>query len=423
MFICLSGAALVACGSPGTSLDGMAAGGGTSTHGAGTVTVITSGADGGTAPAATGDGGSGAPGAPGSSADGGGTLADAGSGNDGGAGAFHQGDPFSYALVSPSSQMVSAMLDVLAYSASAGPKAVAVNAQGLGFVRTQGDSQATVSQAALEACFVIGGGSPCTLLATGDTFALDASGLSSSGTFTFRLAAPTDVTKVPFVQPSVATATTSGYAAASGAKAMAISFDGVIVAVPGSATDLVSSSAEAQRLALERCELTAGLAPCTLFAVGANVVFSPTKSNGAPQIDYARTTLQTNLAGVSDAAFTANITPYQQAIASGSTGAIFLDDDGDFGTGWSTVAGQGATTAQSGCTQAARTGTCFSYATNDSITFTPSDLSAIKTYSIETHCKAMPRTDCAAHQAIGCTTTGSYYTTRTGSVALETCTF
>jgi hypothetical protein len=417
MSICLSGAAIVACGSPGTSLEGMAPSGGTTP--AGTVTVIMSGADGGTlpttTPAASGD--AGAVVVVDAGSDGGGNGDGGGGGGDAGASAFHQGDAFDYALVTPSSQMVSAMLDVLAYPASAGPKAVAVNAQGLGFVRTQGDSQATVSQAALEACFVIGGGSPCTLLATGNTFAVDASALSSSSSFTFSLAAPTDVSKVPFVQPSVVTATTSGYGAVSGAKAIAISLDGVIVAVPGSATDIVSSAAEAQRLALERCELTAGLAPCTLFAVGANVVFGPTKPNGAPQIDYARTTLQTNLPGVSDAAFTANVVPYMQGIASGSTGAIFLDDFGDFGTGWSMVAGQGATTAQTGCNQAAGAGTCFAYATNDTITFTPSDLSAIKIYSLETHCKAMPRTDCAAHQAI------SYYTTRTGSVALETCTF
>src|SRR5580704_6378685 len=171
---------------------------------------------------------------------------------------FNAGDPFDYSLVTPSSQMVATMLTGVGYAASSAPKSVAVNAAGLGFVSVApSGTQADADRAALQACFVIGGNQPCTSLASGNVFDISESALAMPASFTFQLATPTTLAEMPYVSDASRTAAITAYDAVTGEKSIAISLDGTITAI--NSTDAVASQAEADRIVLERCELSAAM--------------------------------------------------------------------------------------------------------------------------------------------------------------------
>ncbi len=331
-------------------------------------------------------------------------------------GPFKAGDPFDYTRVSPSSQMVATMLTGLGYAASTAPKAVAIDSSGLGFASIKvGGTQADADRAALEACFVIGGGTPCASLASGDTFAVDDSALPSS--FTFTLATPTALTQMPYVTDAVRTSDVAAYDAVTTFKAIAISLDGTVAAV--NSTDVVASQAEANRIVLERCEMTAVMTPCTLFAEGSAIAFAPATTNWTPQIDYSRRTVETDLPGTTAANYTAHIPAYLSGLTSGYQGAIYIAADGDGGDAWETTATAAETTALAYCNDYVTAGFhCFEYASDRTIVMGPANLAAYATTAV--HCDSMPRIDCAAHSSMGCAA-GSYYTTHAGGVTLETC--
>ncbi|HEX4456124.1 MAG TPA: S1 family peptidase [Kofleriaceae bacterium] len=325
---------------------------------------------------------------------------------------YQVGDAFDYTRVTPSSQMVSTMLGGFGYAASTAPKAVAIDSAGLGFVSIKpGATQADADRTALEACFVIGGGKPCTSLASANTFAVSEAGLPTS--FTFSLAQPT-LAAIPYATSAARASAIAAYAAITGFKAIAIGLDGTIVQL--ATTDVVASQAEANRIALERCEMQTKLAPCTLFAEGNSVVFAP---NWSPVIDYAREIVGTNLPGATMASYTAHVPAYLSGVTAGYQGSIYIAADGDGGDAWETTAALAQSTALGFCNQYVGAGfRCLPYATNNRITFGPADLAGYSDYAV--HCKSMPRASCAAHASMGCAA-GSYYTVQTGGVALETC--
>jgi hypothetical protein len=329
---------------------------------------------------------------------------------------FKQGDAFDYSLVSPSSQMVATMLTGFGYAASAAPKAVAINSAGLGFVSIKaGGTQADADRTALEACFIIGGRQPCASLASGNTFAVDESALPSQ--FTFTLAAPTALAQMPYVIDTVRTSDATTYTALNKLKAIAISLDGTVAAI--NSTDTIASQAEANRIVLERCEMKATMTPCTLFAEGATIVFDPTTTNWAPQIDYSRRTVQIDLPGTTAANYTAHIPAYLTGLAQGYQGSIYIAADGDGGDAWQTNAATADATALGFCNQHVTAGfRCFKYASDRTIVMGPTSLAAYATSAV--HCNSMPRVDCAAHKSMGCAA-GSHYTTHAGGVTLEAC--
>src|ERR1041385_432066 len=108
------------------------------------------------------------------------------------ASAFAAGDPFDYSLVDKRSQMVSTMLTELDYAASTAPRVVAVNADGLGYVSVQpGALTNDAARTALQACFVIGGGKPCVILAFDNTFQISSTALANPSSFVATLDKPT----------------------------------------------------------------------------------------------------------------------------------------------------------------------------------------------------------------------------------------
>jgi hypothetical protein len=338
-------------------------------------------------------------------------------------GEFQAGDPFDYSLVLQQSQMVATMVSALHYATSTAPRAIAINANGLGYVTVQPGSTATdVERTALQACYVIGGRKPCTLLALDGEFALDGSALA--GSFTATLAKPTTLTAIPFVPDRVRTGALVGYTTHAGPKAVAVGLDGTAAFVPKDTTDVIGSQAEADRLALERCEMSSINAPCTLFARGNTVVLDPLAMQWTPAIDYTRTTVQPNIPGMTVANYNAHMVPYLAGLAQGFQGVTYIAENGQGGNAWRTTQAQANSEALAFCNQyVGTTGKCFRYATNRSVVMTPNNLDAIRNHSLALHCSAMPRLDCATHERMGCHTSGTLYTTHAGGVALETCSF
>lgn len=336
--------------------------------------------------------------------------------------AFAKGDAFDYAKVKTRSQMVASMLTSFGYATSTLPRAIAVDADGFGYVSvlTGGATQADAESTALDACFVIGGGKPCGLLASADTFAVDESKLAA--TLTHVLAKPAALTDLPFVAAGVRSAKITAYQALTGVKALAVALDGTVVSVPFASTSAaVATAAEAMRVALERCEMQATFVPCTLFAAGSTAVYDPASPTRAPQVRWTDKTVHMSLPGVTNAIFSSQIVPYLNAVGAGQAGSIFLTNDGAGGDQFG--AGNVDPLALAQCQQHADPGaTCFKYASQATVVMSPANIAAPKAAGAA-HCESMPRTDCAAHHALGCTSSGLRYTTHTGTVTLEMCTF
>lgn len=337
-----------------------------------------------------------------------------------GPGAFAKGDPFDYAKVKTRSQMVASMLTAFGYATATTPKAVAVDAEGLGYVRVMPASgtQAEAESAALDACFVIGGAKACGLLASADKFVEDENKLAA--TLTHVLAKPAALADLPFVTASVRTTKTTAYKALTGFKALALSLDGTVVSAPKSSTNAaLTTAAEAKRIALERCEMQATFAPCTVFAEGNDVpTYEPAAPTWAPQIRWTDKVVHISMPGTTDVNFNANVPGYLGQVANGQPGAIFLASDGAGGDQWGSGNVDALALAQ--CQQRVGPGfTCFKYAAQATVVMSPANIAAPTAAGVA-HCESMPRTDCAAHLAMGCTT-GMRYTTHTGSVKLEMC--
>ncbi len=345
--------------------------------------------------------------------------------------AFTAGSAFNYALVQQQSQMVSVQLQDTNYLASSLARAVAINAKGLGFVSTvQDNDQNEANQIAIEACFAIGGSQPCALLAIAGNFAMNASDLNWSSSYSSAITSSTSVTgpNILFLPFADRGAAAYGYINAQSPKAMAISIDGTYMVASangnfGTLTDsrklataqlnVPASDTEASRMALEMCEMTSKYLPCQLFALNKNVVLNPAHFNYMPVINYQPTTI-TAIPGISSAVFAANF-----AAGLSTMSYSYISADGDFGNnGTMTAAQSQCSTAQS----ISNSGTyaCFEYAQGASPVSLIANLTAVKAHSLTTHCKVMPRTSCAAHAAVGCTG-GTFYVVQNGIVQLSTC--
>lgn len=336
--------------------------------------------------------------------------------------AFHKGDAFDYGKVRAPSQMIVTMLASFGYASSAAPRAVAVNADGLGYVAVKpaAAQQAEAEQAALQACYVIGGAKPCVLLATAGAFAIDETDLAKP---TFVLDAPTALANVPFALAVDAKIALQRYSSIGGKKAIAVSLDGLVVPAPTASGITAASDAEASRIALETCEMQAVMAPCTIFAVGNAVAFDPKAANAKLQVPYANTTVKDEVPGLSLAIFTSAIkSDYLANVNGGKQGAIFISRDGNGGYAYGNQLASAQTTARTNCAaNASSADACVLYATGSQVVFKPSSIVALAVGGQELACKATPRLDCSQHASIGCAAGGRYYTTHAGGVKLEDC--
>lgn len=342
---------------------------------------------------------------------------------------WRSGDNFVYANVPQTyrSQMVETTLAALNYSSYPYSKAVAITANGLGFARlgAAGSAQSEINTRALETCFAISGGQPCALLASGSTFAVSRSDLPNS--FTFRLSAPAAMANIPFMSSTTASQVANLYLAAATPKALAIGMDGTYFYTSNSASTPIANTAEASRVALERCELSATITPCTLFAIDNNfTVFSAAFFNRTPSIDYSRTALATNIPGIRDAVFAQAIQNDYLSRVNGTTvfGAIYVTSAGTLGYAYGADATAADNNARTQCVNNNASGNtnfpCFRYASSRLLSPMASNLAAIRTMGMDFHCKAIPRSSCAAHRQMGCIT-GQFYTGNFGSVSLENC--
>jgi hypothetical protein len=268
--------------------------------------------------------------------------------------AWAKGSPFNYDDLPSTmkSQMVRVQLNALGYAGFTGLKAVAITADGLGLVRrghgtmTQDD----VNKNALEGCYAISGGKACSLIAAGDTWNVSGADLATSFLYTLPVPTAINAASIPFIAPSEATALASAYNAAAMPKAIALSLDGSYFWVADTTDKPLANVDEAKRLALERCELGAAAIPCTLFAQDNAVVFNPVAINRALIIDYARTTLMTNIPGMRQSDFTSVMqNDYLKNVGKG--GAVYITADGHGGYVFGLAGGAAAidSTAKANC--------------------------------------------------------------------------
>jgi len=338
---------------------------------------------------------------------------------------FRAGDPFSYTALPASlrSQMVETMLTELNYATSTAPRALAISASGLGFVRRQIGQpvpQAELNRLALQSCFAISGGEPCAVIAEGARFAIDERELA--GAFTFTMSAPTALTpdQVPFLTSGLAQQAVTQYNAATSPKALVVALDNFYTWV-GNVTDSPVTTAEARQIALEVCEVLSAAAPCTVLAENNTVVLDPAKINRTAAIDYARTTVNARIPTTRPAFYTNSIVPSYLANVPPQNGVIYIQGNG---AAWFRFTSDAATAESQALADCNSTATasfpCFRYAVNRTVQPLTKLLRGPALYGQNLFCKAIPRATCAAHTAMGCPA-GTYYTTASGSVALESC--
>lgn len=333
------------------------------------------------------------------------------------------GDAFNYPDLPAAmqSQMVLTQLVELGYAGYTGPKAVAVSASGLGMVRRAlaGVTQAQVEKMALDSCYAISGGQPCMVIAYGNAWKVSRATLNNP--FTYKLAAPTTISAatIPFLAPADAASGASSYNSAATPKAMAVSMDGNYMWVAQSASSPLADLAEARRLALERCELAAGAIPCTLFAENATVVFTPANVNRTFAIDYARTSVSTNIPGMKAATYNTYVRDNYLLNGGTTMGSIFISASGSAGIYYGTVDAEQQ--AKSYCESTVSPGLpCFKYAVNAAIQPVAANTASRRIYGLNMHCKVVPRISCAAHRTSGCPV-GQYYTIQSSNVVLTSC--
>ncbi len=338
-----------------------------------------------------------------------------------GATSFAKDEAFSYASVPNKSPMVQTQIEAMGYANFTSPKAIAINAQGLGFVSRRTDASQTVTdRLALEGCYALTS-SPCALLASGDKFAISSADLPAAYTFTITAPLSVSETTIPFVIPGFRTALATAFNQAAAPKVLAISVDGAFSIVTGSDATPATTLDEARRVALERCELSAVVTPCTVFAENSAVPFNPANINRTPVIDYAKTQIMTSLPGVKDSHFASIVTPYLAAVNGvAARGVIYLAADGAGGFAYNTVAATAETAALNFCSANVSAGySCFRYAIDKNVQSMAANLRALKSFPLP-HCKSVPRATCAAHRAMGCGP-GMYYTMNGMTPALENC--
>lgn len=336
---------------------------------------------------------------------------------------FRKGEVFNYNYLPNKSQMLDVMMSTYGYMGFNGAKAVAVTASGLGFVtRKSSGTQEDANKAALEGCFAISGGQPCALVATGDVFNVSLSNLASSYTFTMAYKPTLAADSIPFVAVAQRAQLATDYGVAPTPKALAVSIDGAYSWASNSPTLPLANLAEAKRLALERCEMMAAVTPCTLVAEDATMVFNPASINRTPQIDYYKATLADAIPGMRTAVFNVQMNQdYIPRVDRREQGVVYITADGRGGYAISNSAATAENDARAACLQNQSSQPCFRYAINRVIQPLAQNLVAIKNYSMDLHCRTVPRLDCAAHLAMGCAGGASYYVMTGNQVTLSVC--
>lgn len=336
---------------------------------------------------------------------------------------FRKNELFNPNYLPNKTPMLETMLTGYNYQGYSGAKAVAITQTGLGFVtRKPSGSQADANQAALEGCYAISQGQPCALIATGDVFNYSLAELSSKYTFTMQTPLQLSATAIPFVNSAQRAQVANDYGVAPSPKALAISIDGAYSWASNSATLPLVDINEARRLALERCEMMAAVTPCTLVAENNTMVFTPNAINRTPAIDYYKATLADAIPGMRAAVFNVQMNQdYIPKVDRTEKGVVYITADGRGGYAVSASAATSENDANAACQGNAGSQPCFRYAINRVIQPLQLNLVAIKNYSMDLHCKTVPRVNCAAHIEMGCPANDNYYVINGNQVVRTLC--
>lgn len=341
---------------------------------------------------------------------------------------FSSGEPFDVTVLPKRSQMLDVQLTELEYASSTSIRSVAISKNGLGFVKiSDRGTQADVDQMALEGCVALSGGLPCLILAQGANFVVGRDDLEFPFPYEIPKTQVLGTDSVPFVHPLDRAQLLDDYMRALSPKALAVGIDGSSHFISHQVGYPITSDGEAQRLALERCEMIALMAPCTLVAANSTPVFDVQNMNDRPLIRYVGNRIGTSIPGMREEDFNDFISEYLSFMNQVSArGSIYVVANGAWGAAYSTDPNTNvANRAETDCKNSGvdlNQYTCLPYAQDGNIVATPElFLESLKKQSLDMHCKVIPRFDCSAHQAMGCPVPGVYYTTRAGFVQTEGC--
>ncbi|MBX3021172.1 MAG: hypothetical protein KF799_05790 [Bdellovibrionales bacterium] len=339
---------------------------------------------------------------------------------------FRAGDTFRYYNLPYPSSMMEKLLSKWNYENSTSTRAVAIAQNGLGYVSIlAGAQQMDVDKMALEGCYALSR-LPCALVARGVSFALNSADLDSSFTYQFSDTTTMSAAAIPFVNPPARASLLTIYQARTSPKAMAVSVDGVFTIADSDSGTALESDAEAKRLALERCELTAMIVPCTLVFVNDTVAFKGKELNAIPATDYTRTVIADSIPGLRAAHFATYFTAgYLLGVdaAANVAGAVYIANNGAMGAAYSNNPSTDvAQQALSDCQASAGSGvSCVRYGTGKNVSATAATLlPAIFKGSLDVHC-AVPRVDCSAHAKMGCPGGKLYSVVTSGVIEYKAC--
>lgn len=267
--------------------------------------------------------------------------------------------------------------DALNYASFPGFKAMAISANGFGYVARNfstaaGPSQIMTDQEAsrmaLEVCQVIAGDQPCSIFAEGNLIKYKESDFNAamakplqSGARQFSAA------KVPWTSDQIRLARLPAYAADPNAlRVLALDLSGGVSYRTGTV-----SQAENIRMAREQCEGYSFGRPCTVYALANDVQFNVAgvNFNMTPALDFTRTVfLNTAVPFVTDA-YRANLAAYP-AYADANAGAtLAIHPNGAY------AYDVNAATTLASCKSLANAGTdCVVYATGKTVVFKRGDL-------------------------------------------------
>lgn len=328
---------------------------------------------------------------------------------------FRSGERFSAAALGGAlSTPLHSLLSSSNYLSSSSMKAIAVSNNGLGAVRVlNGGTQADADRMAVESCNAISGAS-CALAVSGDYFAVDSSQLRSAATMRLiggsSALSPADV---PFILDSERSTITSFLSTSSSH----LPFKTLALAVSGEIRfGFGQSQNEADRRALQVCELEAELPPCLVFAQGNQRVFELNRWERISKLRLSPAFVKQNELPFILESDLPNLDAFFRRIQQGFVGALAIGRTGSRATYEAALPETAAPEALNRCKTYDTS--CVLYSLNQKVALSWDQLASSR-ISREATC-AIPRASCSAHTERGCAP-GDRWLSVNGRLTYRTC--
>lgn len=329
---------------------------------------------------------------------------------------FRTGDPVDRAaLGSLFTFELRGLLDFASYENFTGAKALAIAANGLGAVRaTNSGDQEDAERAAIEACNAVSGQN-CTLLMSGNTFAVDSDKISAGAKMLLKsgsaLLTPADA---PFILDSERTLIQNYLNTSSSNapfKALALAPSGELRYTFG------KSQSEANRHALDLCEYDALVPPCLIFAEGNQRIFNLATWDRVQHLRlFPAPVVQERLPFVWDEDL-ADLDPIFALIAQGRVVSIAIGKTGTFGATQTALKEEADAQALAKCRS--NDASCVLYSSNKGVSLRWDNLPS-KSVLRAVVC-AVPRANCAAHKERGCAANARRWISEAGNLTQKIC--